>query len=74
MPILRSTLKFLKHKFPGKGIIRIDIAADYEDFIKDPEFLHYWRNVLPNERIAYLKGFIDGRKENESQGTDQPTA
>jgi len=76
-PIFRSALNFLKHKFPQKALVRIDIGADIDDFIKDPDFLHYWRHVLPKERIAYLKGWIDCQKamekKKESQGTNNGT-
>lgn len=60
--IIRTAYRFIKAKLPGLSTLTFEITTQTEDFIQDQDFLHYWRHVVPNERIAYLKGFIEGRK------------
>lgn len=68
--IIRTAYRFIKAKLPGLSTLTFEITTQTEDFIQDQDFLHYWRHVVPNERIAFLKGFIEGRKVNE-HGTNQ---
>ena len=67
--IIRAAYRFTQAKVPGLSTLSFDITTQTEDFIQDQDFLHYWRHVVPNERIAFLKGWIARGKSDGNHST-----
>lgn len=62
--LTRRILKFVREKHPRLRTLEIRITGETDQFIASPEFENYFNNIEPNEEIAYLKGYVEGRKAN----------
>lgn len=67
--LTRRILKFVREKHPRLRTLEIRITGETDQFIASPEFENYFNNIEPNEEVAYLKGYVEGKKANGNLST-----